>query len=63
MKTLKTQVKVTYNSSGNIKTITTPHDKNETLQNPIYAVEWYKERETQSLFYNDLKQFYTNYPI
>ena len=34
-KKLNTDVYITYNKKGNIKTIKTPHDNNKTLQKPI----------------------------
>ena len=32
---LKTDVVITYNKKGNIKTISTPYDNNQTINNPI----------------------------
>jgi hypothetical protein len=32
---LPTEVKITYNKQGNIKTITTPYDNNLTINNPL----------------------------
>lgn len=44
MKKLNTDVVIKYDKQDNIKSITTPHDKNETLQNPIFALNYYTER-------------------
>ena len=32
---LPTDVKITYNKQGNIKTLTTPYDNNQTINKPI----------------------------
>ena len=32
---LNTDVKITYNKQGNIKTLTTPYDNNQTINNPL----------------------------
>jgi hypothetical protein len=32
---LKTDVVITYNKQGNIKTLITPYDNNQTINNPL----------------------------
>jgi hypothetical protein len=32
---LNTDVKITFNKQGNIKTISTPYDNNQTINNPL----------------------------